>query len=77
MEKIIITITDNGLGRDKARELNSKNGNKHKSYGISLTGERLQLMESINGIKTGLAIHDLKDKNGQACGTQVVITINE
>lgn len=77
MEKIIITITDNGIGRDKARELNSKNGNKHKSYGISLTGERLQLMESINGIKTGLAIHDLKDKSGQACGTQVVITINE
>jgi ligand-binding sensor domain-containing protein len=77
MNQLIICITDNGIGRQKALELKSKSGNQNKSYGIEMTGERLQLMEKIKGLKTEIHIKNLHDKEGVANGTKVIITINE
>lgn len=76
MDDIIsIEISDNGIGRQKAREIKSKDGNKQKSHGITLTEERLKLMEKIKGIKTEVFIEDMYDAQKQASGTKVKIQI--
>ncbi|MBK9734262.1 MAG: histidine kinase [Saprospiraceae bacterium] len=76
-EAVIIKIEDNGIGRDKAKLLKSKTGDQHKSYGISLTEERLKLMQKIQGTMTEIVIEDLFNKQGSPCGTIVKIILNQ
>jgi ligand-binding sensor domain-containing protein len=71
-EKIQITIEDNGIGRDKAGELKSKNSTTNKSYGLQITAQRIKQLNVANTID----IIDLKDNKQHALGTKVNITIN-
>lgn len=73
---LMIEISDNGIGRAKATEIKSKDGNKHKSYGITLTEERLKLMQKIKGMTNRVVIEDLYDDRHQSSGTKVVLYIH-
>lgn len=68
---VIVIITDNGVGRTKAAELKSKQTLKKKSYGSSLSEERIRNINTQHNIHQFVEITDLKDKNGEASGTQV------
>jgi len=39
---LLCTITDNGIGREAASEMNSKRSSKHTSAGMNLTQQRLK-----------------------------------
>ena len=69
-------IIDNGVGREKAEEMNSKTAEKEKSLGLKITTERLALLNREKGIHTFYEIEDLKDENGNAAGTKVILKIN-
>ena len=69
-----ITITDNGIGIAKAMELNSEK-QKFQSFAITITDERLQLLNKGKVNKIKLAIEELKDNSNQILGTQVVFTV--
>ncbi len=73
----IIEIIDNGIGRNKAGILKSKTSNQHKSHGISLTEERLKLMQILQGSESGIHIEDLYDAQNNPCGTKVKIILNQ
>jgi tetratricopeptide (TPR) repeat protein len=68
-------IIDNGIGREKASLLISKNENNKTSLGIKLTEHRLQLIDTLNKEGVGVAISDVKNKAGQIAGTCVDIKI--
>ena len=71
-EQIIeCTIIDNGIGREAATKV--QKGSKHKSLGLQLTSERLQLIESQTGFETRFETIDLFDENKIAAGTMVKI----
>ncbi|MNJ90973.1 Sensor histidine kinase YehU [compost metagenome] len=73
-EQLLISITDNGVGREQAKSFR-KNTN-HKSVGMQLTGERLDVMNRLHGENTAsVKVIDLLDENGNASGTKVEITI--
>ena len=74
-QNILIEITDNGIGRIRAKELKSKSLSQHKSYGITMTQERLSLMNQAKNKHSAIQIEDLYDENGAAIGTKVTITI--
>jgi hypothetical protein len=69
-------ITDNGVGREKAEEMNSKTAEKEKSMGLKITTERLALLNREKGLHTFYNIEDLKDENGNGMGTKVTLKIN-
>lgn len=69
------TITDNGVGREKAAELKSKSAEKDKSLGLKITKERLALLNKDNGAQTFYDIEDLYDDAGNASGTKVKLQI--
>jgi tetratricopeptide (TPR) repeat protein len=76
-DKILIcTITDNGVGREKAEEMNSKTAEKEKSMGLKITTERLALLNKEKGLQTFYEIEDLKDEKGDANGTKVILKIS-
>ena len=71
----IIEITDNGIGRARAKALQSKSLSRQKSYGISLSQERLSLMNRAKNKNSTIRVDDLHDENGEVKGTKVTITI--
>lgn len=79
-ETLICVIEDNGIGREAAKKLKSKTAVKQKSYGMNITKERLQFINhsnNNNGQKatTNIEVIDLKDQNGKATGTRIIIKI--
>jgi UDP-N-acetyl-D-mannosaminuronic acid transferase (WecB/TagA/CpsF family) len=67
---ISISIIVDGIGR-KAAALLKKEQLKHKSYGIDITINRLQLVNSKNNYR----IIDLSDDNDKITGTKVELQI--
>ncbi len=61
-------IRDNGVGRKEV----SKNGG-HNSKGLAIVKERLALLNKLHKKMFEIEIIDLKDTNGDAAGTEVVI----
>ena len=66
-------IDDNGIGREKAAEINSKSAIKTKSYGMSITKKRLSLINDLNKNKASVLVHDKKNQDGSAAGTTIEI----
>ena len=73
-EHIVYSITDNGIGRERAAGFKEINKPEHQSYGIAITRERIHL-HNRNGIDEDLVITDLRQE-GVAVGTRAVIRIN-
>jgi len=73
--KIHCTITDNGVGREKAAEIKSKKTRTYESHGTKITGNRLKLISTLNNIDMQINYIDLKDEQGKATGTRVEINI--
>lgn len=65
-------IEDNGIGREKAAELKSVSNRSHKSTALEVTTERLELLSQE---QDSIQIIDLKDENGEALGTKVILKI--
>ena len=68
-----IEIVDNGVGREKARELKSKTATKDKSFGMQITSDRLKILSQLYKIDSQIRIVDLED--GHTTGTKVTIEI--
>jgi ligand-binding sensor domain-containing protein/putative methionine-R-sulfoxide reductase with GAF domain len=68
-------IEDNGVGRERAKELKSKSATSRKSLGMQLTQNRLSLLNKHAELNASVEIVDLKDENGTAAGTRVILKI--
>jgi hypothetical protein len=71
---IIFTIEDNGIGREAAGRYKSQQHIEYQSKGITLAQNRLEILSAGNPERITTEIIDLKDENGNATGTKVVIT---
>jgi LytS/YehU family sensor histidine kinase len=70
-----IEIQDNGVGRAAAAEYKSKSATEHKSFGMQITKDRIAIANQLDNMSVGITIDDLKDEQGTACGTRVVLMI--
>ena len=70
-----IEISDDGIGREKAKEHKSKSATRQKSFGLKMTSERLNAINHIYQTNTEVKIFDLVDTEGNAAGTKVIIEI--
>ncbi len=72
-EFIKYTVTDNGVGRARSRELNALNKPNHQSYGIEITKQRILLYNKSRD-KKDVTITDLWEDENPA-GTKAVIQL--
>lgn len=72
---IKVIIEDNGIGREKAAELKSKQLLKKKSYGMQITENRIEILNKTQNQSTICNVYDLKDNKNQAIGTKIEIII--
>lgn len=70
-----IEIIDTGVGRKQAAILKSKNATQHKSHGMQITSDRVELINKLYNINTKIDIIDLHNDSEKAIGTKIVIKI--
>lgn len=68
-------IEDDGIGRERAKELKSKSATTRKSLGMKLTENRLALLNKYAELNASVDIIDLKTNNNEAQGTKVILKI--
>jgi len=68
-------VEDDGVGREKAKEIEMKQKQIHRSMSTSITQERLIKLNKKQKHKIRMEIIDLKDNLGSACGTKVTFGI--
>ena len=78
LEKKILTctITDNGIGRNKAAMIKSKSAEKQKSMGLQITTERLALLNQDLNEQAFFNIEDITNEEGNAAGTRVILKMH-
>lgn len=73
-EHIVCSVLDNGVGREKSKELNKERVKTHQSLGMIITRERLEILNKMSNSSLNVSISDLFE-NEEACGTKVEIFV--
>lgn len=75
-QHIICVISDDGIGRKASRQLKERSmKQKHQSFGMKITHDRLELLNSVQQSNLSVNVTDLEDKFGEPTGTRVEIFI--
>lgn len=73
--QLICTIIDDGIGFNKSKVLKENSVKAHQSMALEITKKRLEMMENTTSKKSEVKIEELKDANGNACGTRVELNL--
>ena len=68
-DMLVCTIDDNGIGREKAAALKSRNHIEYQSRGMSISKRRADLYHIVQEIV------DKKDEAGNSLGTKIILRI--
>lgn len=71
--EIICEVQDNGIGREESKKRKTIYDNSHKSLAMTITEERMQIINSMNKEKIYISMNDIKDENNAIKGTLVKI----
>jgi hypothetical protein len=74
-EYLCCSIRDNGVGREKTAALKSLQHIEYQSKGMSLTQQRVALLNKMTDEVITTDIIDHKDADGNATGTEVIVKI--
>jgi hypothetical protein len=72
---LVCIVRDNGVGRAKSMELKSSSHIEYQSRGMELTQRRMEILNHTGEETVDIQIKDLIKENGEASGTEVIITI--
>jgi sensor histidine kinase YesM len=75
-EGTLITISDNGIGREKAG-LISRQRKQHTPMGMRNVQERIRLLNQLNRTRMTVSVIDLYGPEKEPAGTKVVLSIPE
>lgn len=74
-DSILISVEDNGIGRQEASRQNGASGIKHTSHGTALTFDRISAFNKAYNRNISATVIDLTDTEGKSTGTRVEIKI--
>ena len=76
-DKIVCSILDNGIGREKAALIPGTELEKHASTGTIIVREKIEALKFYYDYDLVSQTEDLKDENGNGTGTMVTIVFPE
>ncbi|MEZ4758086.1 MAG: histidine kinase [Flavobacteriales bacterium] len=74
-QRLRIEVEDDGIGRAKAAEIKSRSALKKRSMGMSITQQRLAMIEKQQGIRCDVQVEDLVLSDGEPGGTRITLMI--
>ena len=73
---MLCVVEDNGVGRKRAMEIKNQSGkSKHRSLGMQVTQERLDILNEKTEEEVFVRFVDLKDEKNNPLGTRVELQI--
>ncbi|HKH63035.1 MAG TPA: histidine kinase [Flavitalea sp.] len=72
-EMLYLQIEDNGIGREASTKVGKNALSSHKSHGLKVTEERLQILNQVYNVDASVKIVDLLTADHQAGGTQITL----
>jgi LytS/YehU family sensor histidine kinase len=72
-DMLYLQIEDNGIGRVASAKTNKNGLTSHKSHGLKVTEERLQILNQIYNVEASVHIIDVLLGDFQSGGTQVIL----
>ena len=73
IKQLTCIIEDDGIGRKKAAAIKEQKQDVHKSMGLDITAERLNLLSKESGVISSVQIIDVDD--GIYAGTKVILQL--
>jgi ligand-binding sensor domain-containing protein len=74
---ILVSIEDNGIGREAAQQYKSKYHIQYQSKGMSINKDRIDILNSYNDKKIEIFVNDLYDQNEKVAGTRVDLYLRQ
>jgi len=71
--KLVCTVTDNGIGLEKSKSLKENSVTVHKSMALEITRKRLEVIEAYTAKKTNVDIEDIENESGKCIGTKITL----
>ncbi|HXB12544.1 MAG TPA: tetratricopeptide repeat protein [Bacteroidia bacterium] len=72
---LLLEIEDNGIGREKAKEISQQHSGAHLSIATNITQERIALLNKNLKKKITMQIIDLKNEQNKPTGTKVIFVM--
>lgn len=72
-EKLVCTVTDNGIGINKSKQLKENLVTVHKSMALEITRKRLEVIQAVTSKSSSVEISELVGEDGQANGTKIIL----
>ncbi|TRW26326.1 tetratricopeptide repeat protein [Flavobacterium zepuense] len=74
-EKLVCTVTDDGIGIDQSRKNKEKSVTVHKSMALEITRKRLEVIQAVTSKTAQVEIKEIKDTQGRVTGTRIVLNL--
>ena len=69
------TVTDDGIGFARSRQLKENSVTVHKSMALEITRKRLEVIQAFTSKASHVEINELKDAGGEPSGTQIILNL--
>ena len=73
-EKLICTVTDDGIGFKQSKLLKENSVKAHQSMALEITKKRLEMMQAETAQSAHVSIEEIRE-NGKSAGTKVVLSL--
>lgn len=72
-DDLVFVIEDNGIGREQAARYKTREHIEYQSRGMSLTADRIRLINAVNKENIDVEVIDLKNAQDEPSGTRVIV----
>ena len=74
-DKLICTVTDDGIGFAKSKELKENSVTVHKSMALEITRKRLEVIQAFTSRVSQVEIKELLNDEGMPSGTKIILNL--
>lgn len=74
-EKLICTVTDNGIGIHQSKRLKENSVTVHKSMAMEITRKRLEVIQAVTSKSSSVEINEITSANGEPVGTKITLNL--
>lgn len=72
-KNVILRIRDNGVGYEKSQATKTANKRLHKSRGLDITNQRIDILNLLNDLEIHVETKDIKNAKGESEGTEIIL----
>lgn len=74
-DKLVCTVTDDGIGFSKSKEMKENSVTVHKSMALEITRKRLEVIQAFTSKTSKVEIKDVFDELGKLHGTRIILNL--